>query len=246
MNCSFSGLPVPTEKLFVLYYPPTAAHEKWDKSFYAAARAREALQEARNSLESFFTRYVLTRKIWVTLLVGVIGFGLLVYWGYVLATGWVHAGLLTRILLPIVALFFLLSFRKRMIALMGRLKAWKQIGKTSADFELAEIRQLMDELSDDPDAEDAAVFMRRECPEVLSEIAFQANNFRAFTYMDFVLSSKLKHPAEKLELPQQHSLYRDAYYVGETVFFSWHLFHKNKKIVLDPRFQGSGGKRGVI
>ena len=48
------------------------------------------------------------------------------------------------------------------------------------------------------------------------------------------------------ELPDKHSLHRDAYSVGDLVYDNWRIFHKDDREVEDPRFVGSGGRRGVI
>ena len=101
-------------------------------------------------------------------------------------------------------------------------------------------------MPEDPTAEQAAVVMRRQCPGVVSELAFDGSYFHAFTYMDFVMFPQLRNPASQEELPDRHSLNRDAYYVGDLVYDHWRLFHKDDRELADPRFIGSGGKRGVI
>ena len=246
MNCSFSGRPVPTDKLFVLYYPPAAAHETFDKSFYAAARAREALAALRDSLASFFTRYVVTRSVVPGLLALVAALALLAVWGTSLYRGWDNAGFAIRYLPPLAALVLLQVARSRLGPFRYRLGVWRSSCKESVASELDAICRTMADLPDDPDADEAAKIMRRECPSVISEIAFHGNNFKAFTYMDFVLSPKLRHPDDESELPQMHSRYRDAYYVGEVVYDNWRMFHKDRRTPADPRFVGSGGRRGVI
>lgn len=246
MTCSFSGLAVPTDKLFVLYYPPAAAHEAWDKSFYAAARAREALAELLKHLEAFWPRHVVTRKIGYGVAGLLAGLALLGYWAYAVATGWNALGFGGRYLLPLAGLTASLLGRSRLQAFLQRWRAWRRGGRETVVRELHAIRELVSGLPEDPDAEEAAPVMRRECPAVLSEIAFQGANFRAFTYMDFVLSTKLRHPADRGDLPSRHSLYRDAYYVGELVYDNWRMFQKDRRTTSDPRFIGSGGRRGVI
>ena len=246
MNCSFSGLPVPTDKLFVLYYPPAGSHEKWDKAFFAAARAREALAATRDHLESFFTRHVVTRKFVPGLLALAAGLAVLGTWANAAVSGWEGMGLGTRYAPPVAALVPVLFGRARLRAFLRRWKIWRNGCREAVEAELAAIGLITKGLPKDPDAEEAAAVMRRECPDALSEIAFQDSNFKAFTYMDFVLSPKLRHPGDKAELPQLHSLYRDAYYVGEVVYDNWRMFRNDRRRVIDPRFVGSGGRRGVI
>jgi hypothetical protein len=246
MDCSFSGHPVPTDKLFVLYYPPAAAHEKWDKSFFAAARAREALTATRQHLESFFLRHVVTGKVVPGVLALAAGLGVLVAWGLAVFAGWREMGFAGRYLPPSLALVLILFGTSRLLAFLYRWGIWRNGCREQVADELATIRGIIDGIPEDPDAEEAAAVMRRECPDTLSEIAFHGNNFKAFTYMDFVLSPKLRHPGDKTELPHLHSLYRDAYYVGEVVYDNWRMFHKDRRMVADPRFVGSGGRRGVI
>lgn len=246
MNCSFSGRSIPIDKLFVLYYPPAAAHEAWDKSFYAAARAREALAAIREELEAFFPRRVATGKIALGLLGFLAGLAVAVYWGTAIDTGWAGMGFAQRYLVPLLALALLQFGGSRLRAFLERGWVWRHGGRDTVVQELAAIRKILEELPDDPDAEEAAAILRRECPEVISELAFYGTNYRAFTYMDFVLSPKLQHPDEQKELPQEHSPYRDAYYVGEVVYDNWRTFHKDRRRMTDPRFAGSGGRRGVI
>lgn len=246
MNCSFSGRPVPTDKLFVLYYPPAAAHETWDKSFYAAARAREALAAIRDDLESFFPRFVVTRSVVPGILALVAALAVLSVWGVFSYTGWSDAGIAGRYLPPLAALVLIQIAKSRLGALRYRWRVWRAACKAAVADELAAIHRIMADLPEDPDAEEAAAVMRRECPGPVSEVAFHRKNFKAFTYMDFVLCSKLRHPVDEGELPQMHSLYRDAYYVGEVVYDNWRMFHKDRRTPTDPRFAGSGGRRGVI
>ena len=155
-------------------------------------------------------------------------------------------GFVQRYLVSLAALALLLLGWSRVRAFLDRWRVWRQGGSDTVAQELATIRRLLEDLPDDPDAEEAAAIMRRECPAVISELAFYGRNFQAFTYMDFALSPNLRHPNEQKELPQEHSLYRDAYYVGEVVYDNWRTFHKDRRRMFDPRFAGSGGRRGVI
>ncbi len=246
MNCCFSGRPVPTDKLFILYYPPAAAHETWDKSFFAAARAREALAATREHLESFFTRHVVSRDTLPGIVATAAGLAVLATWLGMASGGWSDMGFARRYLLPAVGLPLLLVGRPRLRAFLYRWRVWRSVAREKVAEELAAIRTVIDDLSEDPDAEDAAAVMRRECPEALSEIAFFGSNFKAFTYMDFVLCPKFRHPVDQAELPQRHSPYRDAYYVGEVVYDNWRMFQRDRRLTVDPRFVGSGGRRGVI
>lgn len=246
MRCSFSGQLVPTDKLFVLYYPPAAAHETFDKSFYAAARAREALGAVRESLESFFRRFVVTRSLATGIAALIGGIALLAVWGSAVSQGWDELGIVIRYLPPLGSLVLLHMAKTRLTAFWRRLRVWRDSCEQLVASELASIRSIVADLPEDPDAEEAAAVMRRECPESISELAFFGSNFRAFTYLDFVLSPKLRHPAEETDLPQAHSRYRDAYYVGEVVYDNWRMFNKNRHLPVDPRFVGSGGRRGVI
>ncbi len=246
MDCSFSGQPVPTDKLFVLYYPPAAAHEKWDKSFFAAARAREALAATREHLQSFFLRHVVTRKLVPGVLALLGGLGVAVAWALAGFARWGEMGFASRYPIPLLALVLILFGKSRLRAFLHRWRTWRNGCREQVADELAAILGIIGGLPDDPDAEEAAAAMRRECPDALSEIAFQRSNFKAFTYMDFVLSPKLRHPGHKAELPDMHSLFRDAYYVGEVVYDNWRMFQKDRRIPTDPRFVGSGGRRGVI
>lgn len=246
MNCSFSGLPVPTEKLFVLYYPPPAAHETWHSSFFAAARAREALAAIVEALEHFFGRYVVSTKVIPGLIAAVAGSALALQWASTAYSEWSAMGFASRYLLPLLALVVLLFARSRLRGFFYRWRVWRTACREAVAKELAAIRRVRADIPDDPDAEEAAAIMRRECPAVLSDIAFFGNNFNAFTYMDFVLSPKLEHPGEQQDLPPHHSLHRDAYYVGDVVYDNWRTFHKDRRTPADPRFIGSGGRRGVI
>ncbi len=246
MICSYSGRPAPKEKLFILYYPPAAAHEAWDKSVFAAARAREALKAAVAEMESFYSRHVISKKLYPGLLAAAAGLALLALWAFRLFAAGGGSGVAERYFLPLAGLILLGFGRFRLRAFLRRLRAWKARGEETVKAELEAFKARLAELPDDPDAEEAADVMRRECPAVLSEIAFQGVNYRAFTYLDFVLFPKLKHPARKDDLPGEHSLYRDAYYVGDVVYDGWRVFQKDRRGVEDPRFVGSRGRRGVI
>ena len=246
MNCCFSGRPVPTDKLFILYYPPAAAHETWDKSFFAAARAGEALAATLGHLDSFFSRHVVSRDILPGIVAGAAGLAVLAAWLGMSLEGWSAIGFGSRYLLPAASLLLLLFAWPRLRGFLYRWRLWRQGGREQVAEELEAITALVNDLPEDPDAEDAAVVMRRECPDSLSEIAFSRNNFKAFTYMDFVLCPQFRHPMERAELPQRHSLYRDAYYVGEVVYDNWRTFQRDRRLNIDPRFAGSGGRRGVI
>ena len=246
MNCSFSGLPVPTDKLFVLYYPPAAAHETWDRSFFAAARAREALAAIVDELEHFFRRYVITGKLAAGIAACLLGIALGAYWGISAWSDWDAMGSASRYGLPLLALASLLFGRSRVRAFLHRWKVWRDECRETVDNELAAMRRVMEGIPTDPDAEEAAAIMRRECPDMVSAIAFYGTNFNAFTYMDFILSPKLKHPSERKDLPAQHSPYRDAYYVGDVVYDNWRMFNQDHRTLADPRFVGSRGRRGVI
>ncbi len=246
MRSSFSGQEVPTDKLFVLYYPPSMAHHDWTKSVYAAARAKEAIEATVSELENFKKRYVRGPNLAAHLGVAVLGLCLLGYWAYVLATSWAAAGFLSAFVAPFAGLTLLLYGRQRWKAYAERKRTWDETARDAVRTELDEIAKLRAGIPDDPSAEDAAPILRRECPEALSEIAFQGAHFNAFTHLDFVMFPKLKNPVQKEELPDNHSLNRDAYYVGDTVFDSWRTFRRDRREVIDPRFVGSSGKRGVI
>jgi hypothetical protein len=246
MLCSFSGQKVPTDKLFVLYYPPSMAHQNWSKSVYAAARAREAANAALDELKNFYPRYVTRPNLALHLGIGALGLGLIAYWLWVLATSWQSASFLTAFVFPFAGTVLLVFARAKYKAFSERRRMWNESGKAAVEQELNEMRSLAAALPADPTAEEAAPVLRRESPEVLSEIAFQGQHFRAFTYLDFVLFPRLKNPVEKGELPEKHSLNRDAYYVGEVVYDSWRTFHRDRRDLIDPRFVGSGGRRGVI
>ena len=246
MICSLSGQDVPTDKLFVLYYPPSMAHHDWSKSVYAATRAREGVQATLDELRNFEQRYVKGAHLLLHLFVGALGLGLLAFWAFTLATRWETAGFLSVFVAPFVGLVLLVFARFRYKDYSQRRRLWDEVGAKEVERELAEINKLAAALPEDPSAEDAAPLLRRECPESLSEIAFQGQAYHAFTYLDFILYPKLKNPTTKEELPQRHSLNRDAYYVGEVVFDSWRTFHRDRREVIDPRFVGSGGRRGVL
>ncbi len=246
MNCSFSGRPVPADKLFLLYYPPAAAHEPWDKSFFAAARAREALAEAAKCLEAFFWRYVATRGVLSGLGLFLAGAASLAAWAYFAVTGWGDLGFFARYAPPAAGLVVTLVGRARLRAFLARWRLWREGGRATVAKELEAIGRVTADMPSDPDAEEAAAIMRRQFPDTMSDIVFWGRNFRAFTYMDFVLTPKMRHPADLRELPTEHSLYRDAYYVGEVVYDNPRMFQRDRRTVADPRFIGSGGRRGVI
>ena len=246
MNCCFSGQAVPTDKLFVLYYPPAMAHQDWDKSVCAAARAGEALGHLVASLRSFYWRYVVGRKLWVGGVVGLVGGLLMLFWvGAVMSEG-TEGGFFRKYPLLIAALIPLLFAARRILGFVGRHRTWKAFGAQTVCDELKAIEEQIAVMPDDPSAEQAAVVMRRTCPEVLSELAFAGFPFRAFTYLDFVMYPQLAHPRKRDELPDGHSLYRDAYYVGEIVYDGWRPFQNDQRELVDPRFVGSSGRRGVI
>jgi hypothetical protein len=246
MTCCFSKQEVPTEKLLVLYYPPTMAHHAWSKSVYAAARAREALGAITGSLQTMYWRYVVGRRLLVGLGVGLVGLILVASWGYTLATSWADAGFPRRYLQLFAGLILLTFAHLRLRAFRRRAKLWNSGGNETVAGELRAIEEEIHKLPEDPTAEQAAAILRRKCPDIVSEIAFDGTYFRAFTYMDFVMYPQLKHPAALEELPRQHSLNRDAYYVGDVVYDNWRMFHKNQHELVDPRFVGSAGRRGVI
>tara|TARA_Y100000588_G_C14276758_1_gene934726 strand:- start:5436 stop:6176 length:741 start_codon:yes stop_codon:yes gene_type:complete len=246
MRCCFSGRETPAEKRFILYYPPAMAHQKWERSVYACASAGETIRETVERLRSFFRRYVFNSKVISRLAAGVVGMVLFLLWlraAYVnwMALGplvhWVH--LVVSIILMSIGVFHLRRF-------LARLHSWKESGRQVVLEELDQIGKMSAGLSDDPTAEEVALVMRRRCPDVVSQIAFEGSNFHAFTYLDFILFPELKHPANEKELPDEHSLNRDAYYVGELVYDSWRVFHKDDRHLDDPRFAGSDGRRGVL
>ena len=246
MTSCFSGKEIPTDKLLILYYPPSHVHFDWDKSVYAAARAGEALSQLTASLLSFRKNYVLGKKPFWGFLLAASGLAVLLHWVVTAVLHWPEAGFFSRYLEPLVGAIVLLFARFRLGALMRRRKRWREEGQKAVTDELAEIQEAIGKVSDDPSAEEAAVVLRRKCPDVISEIAFDGTYFRAFTYMDFLFFPQLKHPTSKEELPNKHSLNRDAYYVGSVVYDGWRLFHKDQPELVDPRFAGSGGRRGVI
>ena len=246
MKCSFTGESVPTDKLFLLYYPPDAAHETWEKSTFAAARAREAIGEAHQCLVSFFRRYVATRRMLPGLLMCLVGLALFGLWTHSALQGWGEMGFVVRYLVPAVLLVAIFMGSTWVSAFLGRWKLWRQGCKQAVANELAAVSRVMSDLPEDPDAEQAAAIMRREVPNSMSDVAFFGQNFKAFTYMDFVLGPKLRNPVDSSELPQAHSQYRDAYYVGEVVYDNARMFQQDRRTTVDPRFVGSGGRRGVI
>jgi len=246
MTCCFSGREIPISKLLVLYYPPAMAHQEWDHSAYAAARAGEALRAIEERLRSFYRRYVLGKRLAVGIGAAVLGAALAVVWAAVALASWSQAGFLQRYLLPLGALLSLLVGASLIRGFFRRNRIWKERGQETVARELAEIEKAMKDLPDDPTADQAALILRRSCPDVISELAFEGTYFRAFTYMDFVMFPQLRHPASRDELPDKHSLTRDAYYVGDVVYDGWRMFQKDLRELVDPRFAGSGGRRGVI
>ena len=246
MKCCFSGRETPAEKLFILYYPPAMVHQKWEKSVYAAGRAGETLRETTDRLRGFLGRYVVGRKLIPALVLGVAGLVLFAVWVEMAGTSWGQAGFLRRWGLLFFALIFLSFASFRLRRFWRRARRWRETVRDTVRAELEEIEKQIEQIPDDPTAEEAADVMRRRCPEVLSQIAFDGTYFHAFTYLDFVMFSELKHPANQEELPDKHSLNRDAYYVGDLVYDNWRIFHKDDREVEDPRFVGSGGRRGVI
>lgn len=247
MKCCFSGQETPTSKLFLLYYPPTMAHEKWDKSVYAAARAGEALRQTVKRLRTFFWRYVVGPKLVAGIVIGLAGLVLFALWLDMASNAWQDAGFFQRYVQLLFALLLVSFGAFRLRRFLRRFRRWRKEGRNTVAREIEEIEKEITAIRDeDPTAEQAASVMRRRCPEIISQLAFDGTYFHAFTYMDFVLYPQLKHPASREELPGAHSLNRDAYYVGDVVYDHWRLFHKDDRELEDPRFAGSGGRRGVI
>ena len=246
MKCCFSQSEVPADKLFVLYYPPTMAHQKWEKSVYAAARAREALSVTASLLRKFFGKYVVGKRLLPGLVIGVAGLVIFAHWLQSAGASWDELGFFRQYGQLVVALVLVSFGSFRLRRFLRRLRAWRLMGRETVGRELQKIEEQIASMPDDPTAEEAAVVMRRQCPDVVSELAFDGSYFHAFTYMDFVMFPQLKNPGSTEELPDKHSLNRDAYYVGDVVYDHWRLFHKDDRELVDPRFVGSGGKRGVI
>lgn len=246
MTCCFSGEEVPTEKLFVLYYPPSMAHHGWDQSVYAAAHARHALAAVVSGLRSFHWRYVVSKKFWVGLALAAAGLTLFGVWLATVGSNWASHSFALRYVLPGVALIVTALGFQRVRAFLRRRRRWHETGRQTVEEELRAIEAEIAKLPDDPLAEQAATVMRRPCPEVLSELAFEGAYFRAFTYLDFVMYPQLGHPKRREELPANHNLNRDAYYVGDIVYDGWRMFQRDRRDFSDPRFVGSGGRRGVI
>lgn len=245
MKCSFSGEEVPTEKLFVIYYPPSMAHDSWDKSVYAAAQAKNALKATVETLASFHWRYVVGGKIWGGLAALLAATILLGIWLATSLTHWAEAGFARQYLLPLLALVVAVFGFSRLRAFLRRRRLWSRTSQLVAD-EVRAIQQAIANLPEDPSAEQAAVVMRRPCPEALSELAFEGTYFRAFTYLDLIMYPRLSHPARREDLPSAHNPNRDAYYVGNVVYDGWRMFQRDRRDFTDPRFAGSGGRRGVI
>jgi hypothetical protein len=246
MTCCFSGEEVPTEKLFVLYYPPSMAHHGWDQSVYAAAHAKHALAAAVGSLRSFHGRYVVGKKVWLGVALAIAGLLLFGVWLVTTVADWPAHGFGMRYVLPFVALLVTAFGFQRVRAFLRRRRRWLTVGRQTVEEELRAIEAEIAKLPDDPLAEQAAAVMRRPCPDVLSELAFEGAYFRAFTYLDFVMYPQLSHPKRREELPSSHNLNRDAYYVGDIVYDGWRMFQRDRRDFSDPRFAGSGGRRGVI
>jgi hypothetical protein len=246
MKCCFSQEEIPTDKLLVLYYPPAMAHYSWDKSVYAAARGREALKQVVQGLKTIHWKGVVGKKLLPGLLAGLLGLFCLGAWALVLTRSGLEAGYLRLLLLPFVGLALLFFARLRVRAFLRRRALWKSEGQDLVERELRAIEEEIAKMPPDPTAEQAAAVLRRDCPSVISEIAFDGSYFRAFTYMDFVMYPQLRHPRAEGELPTKHSRNRDAYYVGDLVYDGWRLFQKDQRGMEDPRFAGSGGRRGVI
>ena len=246
MKCCFSQTEVPTDKLFVLYYPPTMVHQKWEKSVYAAARARDALRVTVSQLRAFFKNYVVGKKLPGGLAIGAVGLVIFAHWLQSANVSWDDLGFFRKYVQLLVALVLVLFGSFRLRRFLRRLRAWKLKGRETVRRELQDIEEQIGKMPADPTAEQAAIVMRRECPDVISELAFDGSYFHAFTYMDFVMFPQLKNPGSAQELPDKHSLNRDAYYVGDLVYDNWRLFQKDDRDLVDPRFVGSGGKRGVI
>jgi hypothetical protein len=246
MTCCFSGSEVPTDKLFVLYYPPTMVHQKWEKSVYAAARARDALRVTASQLRTFYKNYVVGKKLLTGLAIGAVGLVIFAHWLQSASAFWDELGLFRKYVQLLLALTFVSFGSFRLRRFLRRLRAWRLKARETVGKELQEIEEQIAKMPEDPTAEQAAVVMRRPCPDVVSELAFEGSYFHAFTYMDFVMFPQLKNPGSAQELPDKHSLNRDAYYVGDLVYDNWRLFQKDDRDLVDPRFVGSGGKRGVI
>ncbi len=246
MKCCFSQEEIPTDKLLVLYYPPAMAHYSWDKSVYASARAREALKQVVHGLKTIYWKGVVGNKLLPGLVAGLIGLVCLTVGALSFARDGMGAGFLRIFLLPFAGLILLIFARLRVRAFLRRQALWKSEGREVATQELKAVEAEIAKMPPDPSAEEAALVLRRACPSVISEIAFDGSYFRAFTYMDFVMYPQLRHPRDEGELPTRHSRNRDAYYVGDVVYDGWRLFQKDQRELEDPRFIGSGGRRGVI
>jgi hypothetical protein len=96
-----------------------------------------------------------------------------------------------RYIEPLLAAVLLLFARFRLGALARRRRRWKEEGREAVKTELKAIQEAVARMPDDPSAEQAAEVLRRRCPDVISEIAFDGTYFRAFTYMDFLFYPKL-------------------------------------------------------
>lgn len=246
MTCCFSGEEVPTEKLFVLYYPPSMAHHGWDQSVYAAAHAKHALAAAVEDLHTFHRCYIVGKKLWGGVALSVAGLLLFSIWLATAVANWPQASFALKYLLPAAALMVTAVGFQRLRAFLRRRRLWQTTGRKTVEEEIRAIQAAIAELPEDPLAEQAAEVMRRPCPDVLSELAFEGTYFRAFTYLDFVMYPRMSHPKQREELPSAHNLNRDAYYVGDIVYDGWRMFQRDRRDFSDPRFAGSGGRRGVI
>lgn len=246
MRCHLSGRETPTDKLFVLYYPPPMVHYDWDKSVYATARAGEALRQTKASLKSFYWRFTVSWKLPIGLTVVLVGMTLGYLWIQSITGQKLDLSFFQKYAMPLMTTVFLLSGFARLRDFLMRYRMWKTLGRQTVNEELHAIEDALAQLPEDPTAEQAASFLRRQCPDVISELAFEGTYFHADTYLDFVMYRHLRNPSKREDLPEKHSLNRDAYYVGEIVYDGWRLFHQDTREVVDPRFVGSGGRRGVI
>ena len=230
----------------MLYYPPSMAHDSWDRSVYAAAGAKHALAAAIEGLRSFHGQYVVGKRLRLGLAAGLGGVLLFGLWFAVAVANWETAGFAPKYLLPLLALAVSAVGVHRLRAFNRRRRLWRTSARQIVADELRAIEAEIAKLPADPSAEQAAGVMRRPCPDVLSELAFEGTYFRAFTYLDFIMYPRLSHPRRREELPHGHNLNRDAYYVGDIVYDGWRMFQRDRRDFSDPRFAGSGGRRGVI
>ena len=131
MTCCFSGEEVPTEKLFVLYYPPSMAHHGWDQSVYAAAHAKHALAAAIETLRDFHSRYVVGKKLWGGVALAVAGLLLFVVWLATAVANWPQAGFAQKYLLPFAALMVTALGFQRLRAFLRRRRLWQTSGRSA-------------------------------------------------------------------------------------------------------------------